>query len=86
MTPSQRLSRSCPRVGSVFDDDHAVHDDVIDSDRVVLWIVLGGVGTHCFRVENNDIGPKTISQNAPVGQAEPLRRERGHLANRLGQF
>ena len=69
----------------VVDDYLAINDHVVDADGVVLWIAQNGIGPHLVGIEHDDVGLETVAEDAPVGQAEPLGRERGHLADRLGQ-
>ena len=69
MATSQCLSWERPSVGTVFDDNDAVDDDVLDAYGIVFWILAGGMGLHRLGIEHDDIRLKPVAQQATVRKA-----------------
>ena len=85
MSPPQRAPREGAGVLAVFDDDLAIHYDIVDAYRVVMRVFSRGVCLDSGGVEDNDVRLEAVAQDASIWQSEALRGERCHLANRFGE-
>ena len=83
VSPPQCSAREGAGILAVFDDDLAIHNDVVNAYRVVMRVFSSGVGLDCGGVENNDVRLEAVSQDTSVRQSEALGRERCHLAKSL---
>jgi hypothetical protein len=63
----------------------AVDQDVTHPDRVTPGILVAGDITDRGRVEDDQIGERPRDQPTTIGQPQRVRRQRGHLADRLGE-
>ena|SRR5438094_6743480 len=52
-------------------DDGAVHDDVIDADRIPMRIVVGRGVEDPLRIEHDEVGPRAFAHDAAVAEREP---------------
>ena len=85
VSPPQCSAREGAGILAVFDDDLAIHNDVVNAYRVVMRVFSRGVSFDGGGVEDNDVRFEAVSQDTSVRQSEALGRERCHLANRFGE-
>src|ERR1041384_7428310 len=81
----QRASRARLRALAVVEDEPAVHDYVGHSVRVLERLFEGGRVAHRGGIEGDQVRLHTDADQAAVLQAEPPRRQGGHLPHRLFQ-
>ena len=72
MAPSKRSVRKCARVLPPIDHHLAVHDDVVDADRVMLRVLACGMGLHRIGIEDDDISLESIAEKPSVGKSQSL--------------
>src|SRR5215813_6134377 len=79
------MSRAFVRDLTVKHNWSAVHEDMFDASRVMKRIVVRSPILNRCRVEDCNISHHSGPQNAAVGNANPARSLRGHLADRFFQ-
>ncbi len=67
MAPPESSAGQSAGVRSVFDYHLSVHNHVVYSHRVVLRVVLCGVGFYRGWIENHNVWTKAIPQNSTIG-------------------
>ncbi len=67
MAPPESSAGQNAGVRAVFDYHLSVDDYVVYSHRVVLRVVLGGVGFYRGWIENHNVWTKAIPQNSTIG-------------------
>ena len=67
MASSKSSAGQDPGVLPVLDNYLSVDNYVVYSHRVVLRVVLCGVGFNRGWIENHNVGTKAIPQNSPIG-------------------
>ena len=82
---SQCPSRCRPGVVPVIDDDRAVDNDVWDTDRELFRLGPRCQSFHFVRLKDGDVGLHAVAEDASIGDAQSLGRERGHLADSFGK-
>ena len=85
VSPPQGAAREGAGVLAIFDDDLAIHYDVVNAYRIMMRIFSRGVGLDSGRVEDNDVCFEAVSQDASIRQSKALCGERCHLTNRFGE-
>src|SRR2546423_6912735 len=55
--------------------DLAVHDHVVDPQRIAMRVVVRRHVDDRVRVEHHEIGPRALANDAAVAQPKPRRRE-----------
>ncbi len=61
------------RCGALPKDPLAVHPDVTDSGRELMWLGKRGTVSHEQWIEENDVGHHARAQQTTVAQPEPAR-------------
>ena len=72
-----------PGVAAVVDHQRAVDGHVVDTHRVLLWVVEGGRGVHRVGVEQDQVRFCAVADEAAVGEAKALREPRRSSCGRL---
>src|SRR5438132_738813 len=80
---AQRTPWERSGIGTAVDDHDPIDNDVLDTDRVVFGVLPRGLGLHRLGIEHDNIGLKTVTQEATVGETETLGGEGGHFADGL---
>src|SRR5947209_8703346 len=80
---SERTSADLSCQFSLVKREHAVHQHVLDSDRRLRRIFVGGAIVHGLRIEDGDVGEPSGTQLAPLAQVDTLCGERGEFTDRF---
>src|SRR5262245_10475802 len=79
----QDAARPCSRHHSVLEYNLSVDEDRGHTLRVLVWLLEGRHIADGFRIEDDDVGFHSRTENAAIGKPDALCRVRGHLANRV---
>src|SRR3989442_1169515 len=60
----------------------SVYEHVLDADRRLMRLLERRAVDHGDRIEHGEVGVEPRLHEAAIGQADPLRGERRHLAHR----
>jgi len=78
---AQEATVPLPRGLAGLERDSPVHDDVVDPDRVTMWILVRRRVHHARRIEHDEIRPRTFTNDTAIVHARTRCGQRGHLAN-----
>src|SRR5262245_34253354 len=82
---TEGAAREHAGVPPAVDHPLAVDNHVVDADGELLRLGPGRRRLHRLRVEHDHVGLEAVAQEAAIRYAQALRRERGHLADGVGQ-
>src|SRR5262245_47327961 len=68
---------------AVLERNLPIDDDLRDPFGILMGFLEGRKIPHRERVENRDVGLHSLAQHAAIRKPAPLRRKRGHLADRF---
>ena len=79
----QNASRPCRGHRALLEHYLSIDYDQRDAFRILVGLFVRRAVAHRVGIENGDICFQTFSNDAAIQQSEPLRRERGHLPDRV---
>src|SRR5690625_4068280 len=82
--PPENASITCSGHHSILQSEGAIDEDVLDPDRGLARIFIGGPGGDRIRVEDDDVSRVPGSDLPALVQPESLSRGERHMADRVG--
>src|SRR5690625_4835162 len=84
--PPENASITCSGHHSILQSEGAIDEDVLDPDRGLARIFIGGPGGDRIRVEDDDVSLVPGSDLPAVVKPESLSRGERHVPDRLGKI
>src|SRR5581483_3187685 len=68
-----------------LDHRHALHQQILYADRQLIRLLECRDVMNLLGIEDRDVGPETLLENAAISEAQSLRGQRSELADRVLQ-